>query len=137
MTSARLSIGQLARRTACKVPTIRYYEKIGLLPEPRRSRGNQRIYDPTHVERLTFIRRCRELGFPQAAVRELLELTQHPDLSCEAVIRIARAQAEDVERRIARLSSLKSELYRVIESCSGGRIEDCQIIEALAGEGQS
>jgi DNA-binding transcriptional MerR regulator len=80
---------------------------------------------------LTFIRRCPELGFPQAAVREMLELTQHPDLSCEAVTRIARAQVEDVELRIARLSSLKSGLYRVIKSCSGERIENCKIIEAL------
>ena len=126
------TIGRLAHATGCKVPTIRYYEKIGLLPEPRRSTGNTRLYGASHLARLGFIQHCRELGFPQGAIRELLELSDHPDQSCEAVTDIARAHLNDVNRRIARLVALKSELEGMIDNCGGGRIEQCRIVEALA-----
>jgi DNA-binding transcriptional MerR regulator len=101
--AADLRIGRLAQATCCKVPTIRCYEQIGLLPAPRRSAGAQRRYGPEHVARLAFIRHSRELGFSQAAIRELLELAGHPEQPCEAVTRVARAHLEDVRRRIARL----------------------------------
>jgi DNA-binding transcriptional MerR regulator len=127
-----LTIGRLAQATGCKIPTIRYYETIGLLPEPSRSTGNTRLYGASHLARLGFIQHCRELGFPQAAIRELLELSDHPDRSCEAVTDIARAHLTDVNRRIARLIALKSELEGMIENCRGGRIEECRIVEALA-----
>jgi DNA-binding transcriptional MerR regulator len=130
--SRELTIGRLALATGCKVPTIRYYEKIGLLPEPRRSAGNTRLYGASHLARLGFIQHCRELGFPQAAIRELLELSDHPDQSCEAVTDIARAHLTDINRRIARLIALRSELEGMIENCSGGRVEQCRIVEALA-----
>jgi DNA-binding transcriptional MerR regulator len=130
--SRELTIGRLAHATGCKVPTIRYYEKIGLLPEPRRSAGNTRLYGASHLARLGFIQHCRELGFPQAAIRELLELSDHPEQSCEAVTDIARAHLTDVNRRIARLIALKCELEGMIENCSGGRVEQCRIVEALA-----
>lgn len=132
MATAEYSIGQLARETGCKVPTIRYYEQIGLLPAPRRSGGNQRLYGAEHLQRLGFIRHGRELGFSQAAVRELFRLTDQPDRTCDAVDAIARAHLEDVDRRIARLISLKLELERMIESCRGGRVDKCRIIETLA-----
>ena len=137
MPTPEFTIGQLSRRTGCKVPTIRYYEQIGLLPEPRRSPGNQRIYGSDHLTRLTFIRQCRELGFSQPAVRDLLQFAEHPDRSCDAVTRIARVHLEDVDRRIARLSSLRRELGRMVGSCSGGRVASCKIIEALTAEGRS
>jgi DNA-binding transcriptional MerR regulator len=127
-----LTIGRLARATGCKVPTIRYYEKIGLLPEPTRSSGNTRQYGASHLARLGFIQHCRELGFPQAAIRELLELSDHPDQSCEAVTDIARSHLSEVNRRIARLVALRAELEGMIDNCSGGRIEKCHIVEALA-----
>jgi DNA-binding transcriptional MerR regulator len=137
MTADQFTIGQLARQTNCKIPTIRYYEQIGLLPAPRRSPSNQRIYGPRHLARLTFIRQCRDLGFSQPSVRELLDLAEHPDLSCDAVTRIARSHFDEVEHRIARLSSLKAQLGRIIESCAGGRVENCRIMEALAGDDPS
>ena len=137
MRTVEFTIGQLARKTGCKVPTIRYYEQIGLLPKPRRSQSNQRIYDPDHLVRLKFIRHCRELGFSQPSVRELIELNAHPDLSCDAVTRIARSHLDEVERRIGRLSALKSELTRIVDSCSGGRVAHCKILEVLAGDSQS
>jgi len=136
MPAPELTIGQLSRRTGCKIPTIRYYEQIGLLPAPRRSPGNQRIYGSDHLTCLTFIRQCRDLGFPQPAVRDLLQFTEHPDRSCEAVTRIARVHLEEVDRRIARLSSLRRKLHRIVGSCSGGRVASCKIIEALADEGR-
>ena len=132
MTAAEFTIGQLARETGCKVPTIRYYEQIGLLPEPRRSSGNTRIYGPAHLARLAFILHCRDLGFSQAAIRELLDLIDHPDRSCAAVTEIARAHLDDVDRRIARLAALKSELEHMVRACSGGRVAQCRIVEALA-----
>jgi len=114
------------------VPTIRYYEHIGLLPTPRRSAGNQRLYGPDHVERLAFIRHSRELGFSQASVRELLELAGDPGQSCTAVTEVARTHLDDVNRRIGKLVKLKAELERMIDQCHGDRVSDCQIIETLA-----
>lgn len=132
MTEAGFSIGHLSRQTGCKVTTIRYYERIGLLPEPRRSTGNTRVYDPIHRDRLAFIQHCRELGFAQSAVRELLDLTDHPDQSCAAVATIASTHLETVNQRIARLTALKSELEHMIANCRGGQIAQCRIVETLA-----
>jgi len=126
-----LTIGQLSKETQCKVPTIRYYEEIGLMPLPSRTAGNQRRYGPEHVARLGFIQHCRELGFRQDAIRDLLSLTKCPSLSCEAVTEIARTRLNEVNQRMARLAALKSELERMIVVCSGGRIDDCRIIETL------
>ena len=131
-TAAAFTIGRLARETGCKVPTIRYYEQIGLLPEPGRSAGNQRIYDQRHLSRLAFIRHSRELGFSQAAIRQLLELSDHPDQPCAEVNQIAQAHLEEVNHRIARLESLKSELERMVRDCAGGKVGDCRVIETLA-----
>ncbi len=127
-----LTIGHLARETGCKVTTIRYYEQIGLLPEPPRSLGNTRHYGSDHLARLRFIQHCRELGFPQSAVRELLELSDHPKRSCKAVTDIAEDHLQDVNRRMARLTVLKTELEDMIRNCSGGRVEQCRIVEVLA-----
>lgn len=132
----KLTIGDLSRRTGCKVQTIRYYEQIGLLPEPERSSGNQRLYSPAHSDRLAFVRHARELGFPLEAIRELLSLADQPFQSCEAADAIARTQLGLVETRIARLQSLKQELERMVEQCHGGKIADCRVIEVLADHGQ-
>lgn len=126
-----LSIGQLSKATHCKVPTIRYYEEVGLMPAPSRTAGNQRRYGPDHVARLGFIQHCRELGFPQQTIRDLLDLTNNPSQSCEAVTEIARNYLNEVNQRVARLLRLKSELERMVEVCSGGQIADCRIIETL------
>ncbi len=126
-----LGIGALARETGCKVPTIRYYEDIGLLPSPPRSQGGQRRYGKVHVARLRFIRHARELGFPQDEVRELLRLKDHPEQPCEAADEIARRQLLSVEHRIARLNALREELERMVAQCVGGSISDCRIIEVL------
>lgn len=127
-----LSIGELSLRTGVKRPTIRYYEQVSLLPEPERSSGNQRLYDQNAVDRLTFIRHARELGFPLEAIRDLLSFTDNPSQSCEAADAIARAQLADVQHRLARLEALKRELDRMVEQCEGGSIADCRVIEVLS-----
>lgn len=126
-----LTIGKLSRATGVKVPTIRYYEQIGLLPPPERSTGNQRLYGRRAQERLAFIRHARELGFPLEAIRDLLSLSDRPDQSCAAADAIARRQLTAVEQRIARLTALKAELERMVVQCEGGSIADCRVIEVL------
>lgn len=129
---AHFTIGRVAEAADCKVQTIRYYEQIGLLPRPPRSQGNQRLYDKTAIDRLTFIRHARGLGFSLEAIRDLLSLADRPDQSCKAADAIARAQLIQVEQRIERLQALKLELHRMIDQCSGGRIADCHVLEALS-----
>lgn len=126
-----LTIGKLGDAAGVKVPTIRYYEQIGLLPEPDRSAGNQRLYGQSALDRLAFIRHARELGFPLDAIRDLLSLSDRPDQSCAAADVIARAQLAEVESRLARLTALKGELERMVVQCAGGRIADCRVIEVL------
>jgi DNA-binding transcriptional MerR regulator len=128
----RYSIGGLAREAGCKVQTIRYYEQVGLMPEPARTSGNQRRYDRHHAERLAFIRHSRQLGFPLEAIRDLLSLADNPRQSCEAADVIARAQLDEVKRRIARLRALQGELERMIEQCRHGEIAECRVIEVLS-----
>lgn len=127
-----LTIGDLARHTGCKVQTIRYYEQLGLMPEPARSPGNQRLYGRVSADRLAFIRHARELGFPLPAIRELLELSDKPHEPCRSADEIARDHLREVEGKIARLNALRAELQRMIRSCRKGHIAQCRVIEVLA-----
>ncbi|MCT4656340.1 MAG: helix-turn-helix domain-containing protein [Cohaesibacter sp.] len=126
-----LSIGDLSRNTGTKVPTIRYYEKIGLLAEPERSEGGQRRYDQEAQQRLTFIRHARDLGFGLDAIRDLLDLTRNPDQSCETADHLAIQQLELVKQHIARLEALKLELERMIGGCEHEDVANCRIIKVL------
>jgi DNA-binding transcriptional MerR regulator len=126
-----LTIGKLGQAAGVKVPTIRYYEQIGLLPGAERSSGNQRLYSRAARDRLAFIRHARDLGFPLGAIRDLLSLSDRPDQSCAEADSIAKAQLAAVEGRIARLMALKSELERMVVQCAGGRIAECRVIESL------
>lgn len=126
-----LSIGKLGKAAGVKVPTIRYYEQIGLLAPPERSGGNQRLYPKAALTRLSFIRHARDLGFPLEAIRELLGLSDHPDHSCAEADDIARRQLAAVEARIARLQALRAELQRMLDHCASGTIADCRVIEVL------
>ena len=125
------SIGELARATGVKVPTIRYYEQMGLIEAAGRSEGNQRRYDRAGLERLAFIRHARELGLSIGAIRELIELSLHPQEPCEGANRIARQQLDAVRSRIARLRRLEGELERIATGCESGNIADCYVIRAL------
>ena len=111
--------------------TVRYYEQIGILPEPVRTGGNQRLYSETHLQRLVFVRHARDMGFSLGAIRDLLSVADDPEHSCETADSIAREQLEQVNLRITHLQALKQELERMIRQCKGGRIADCRVIEVL------
>jgi len=129
-------IGEAARRSGVKVPTIRFYEQIGLLPAPPRSEGNRRRYGPDEFRRLAFIRHARELGFETQAIRTLLALQDDPSQPCATADAIARARLGEVEQRIRSLTALKAELETMIKSCRQGRIDKCRVIEVLADHGR-
>lgn len=130
-----MTIGEAARRSGVKVPTIRYYEQIGVLPSLGRTPSNRRLYGDADLKRLIFIRHARELGFNINAIRDLLMLQDRPDHSCAAADAIAKARLVEVERRLASLTNLKSELERMIVGCATETIADCRVIEILADHG--
>jgi DNA-binding transcriptional MerR regulator len=132
MTQQDFPIGVAATRSGVKVPTIRYYEQIGLLPRPPRTKSNRRRYDANDLNRLAFICHAREQGFDIQASRALLTLQDNPDQSCVAADVIARARLDEVEQRIATLIVLKAELQHMIAECSRGRVAECRVIEVLA-----
>ncbi len=124
-------IGKLSQASEVKVPTIRYYEEIGILPEPERSAGNQRLYTQETLERLSFIRHARELGFTLEAIRELLSLSDNPNQSCEAADAIARKQLIAVKQRVRMLQDLQKELESMVNQCANGKVSDCRVIGVL------
>ncbi|MBM9595119.1 MerR family transcriptional regulator [Roseitranquillus sediminis] len=126
-----LSIGTMSRKTGTKVQTVRYYEQIGLLPEPGRSEGGQRRYTDDDLDRLAFIRHARQLGFSLDAIRELLALADNPRQPCANADSIAARQLRQVEKRIMRLQALRTELRRMIDECNGESIADCRVLEVL------
>ena len=125
------SIGQLSKRSGVKVPTIRYYEQMGLIDAPERSAGNQRRYTVDGLNRLSFIRHSRDLGFSIEDVRGLLNLSEHPEKPCQDAHSIAVQHLEDVQNRIAKLRRLERELKR-ISKCDADSVSDCAVIETLA-----
>jgi DNA-binding transcriptional MerR regulator len=128
-------IGEAARQSGVKVPTIRYYEQIGLLPAPPRSESNRRSYENADLRRLSFIRHARELGFEIEAIRALLTLQDDPAQPCATADMIAKARLVDVEQRIRSLTALKLELEVMVEGCKHGKVAECQVIEILADHG--
>ena len=126
-----MTIGQLANATGTAVETVRYYEKIGLLPKVARTAGNYRSYGSAEVSRLSFIRRARDLGFSLDQVRMLLSLADDRNLPCGEVDTLARQHLNTVDRKIADLTALRSELSSLIAQCGRGTIADCRILEAL------
>lgn len=126
------SIGEMARRTGVKIPTIRYYETIGLLADPGRTEGNQRRYGDAELERLAFIRHARDLGLSLDDIRDLIELNADPAMPCAKAHRIADKHLAAVKARIARLEKLRDELHRITSKCDTGTIGDCYVIHALA-----
>lgn len=132
-----MTIGALSERTGVTIETIRYYERVGVLPRPARhaagvTHAGYRRYRVADVERLAFVRRARELGFSLDEVRELLSLADDPGRPCAEVDAIARAHRAQVEAKIAQLAALRAELDRVIGQCRGGfAVADCRLLSAL------
>ncbi|MCD1636718.1 helix-turn-helix domain-containing protein [Martelella mediterranea] len=127
-----LSIGELSRRTGVKVPTIRYYEQVGLLKKPERTEGKQRRYGSEALERLTFVRHARDLGFSLEAIRDLLLLSGHPERPCADVDRMAAIQLAAVQDKIDRLKRLETELARIATCCKGETVGECYVLRSLA-----
>jgi Cu(I)-responsive transcriptional regulator len=126
-----MKIGELAGQAGTTPETVRYYERLGLLPAPVRTNANYRDYTPEAVERLAFIRHARELGFELSDIRSLIELAETPDRTCEDVDEIANNHLAQVEQKLRRLTSLRNELSDVISSCRGGRVAECRILGTL------
>jgi len=129
------TIGRVARETGCRVQTLRYYEEVGLLRKPKRTDGGQRRYERADVDRVNFIRHCRELGFSIESVRDLVALADAPTAPCADADRLCAEQIENVRGRVARLTALGDALERVLAQCRGGRVETCSVIEALSSHG--
>ncbi len=132
-----LTIGMLAKRTGCKVETIRYYEKIGVLAVPGRSSGGQRRYEPDDLKRLNFVRRARDLGFSLADVRSLLGFVDDRDRSCDEIQAIGARHLEAVRARLADLRAMERVLDDMVARCQGGAVPDCPIIDALYDDGST
>jgi len=130
-----LAIGELAAETGVKVPTIRYYESIGLLPPPPRSEGNQRRYDRTALERLRFIAHARAMGFPMGSVKAMLRIAGHPDDPCADLDELVKARLAEVDQRIARLTALRGELTAMLDSHAHGTVGQCRVVEVLSDHG--
>jgi MerR family mercuric resistance operon transcriptional regulator len=122
----------LARQTGCHLETIRYYEKIGLMPDPRRSGSGYRIYDDGHAARLWFILRARELGFSVEEIRGLLALVDGGRQTCAEVKRRTEKHLAGVRAKIADLRRIEKELARTVAQCSGRKVPECLVLEALS-----
>lgn len=133
MKLTQFSIGQLAKLAKCKVETVHYYEKSALMPKPPRTEGGHRIYQLSHVKRLNFIRRSRELGFSIIKIRELLKFIDEPNHHCGEVKAMAKQQEMEIQNKIKDLKRLKLALHEMAARCKGtdNSIEHCPIIDAL------
>lgn len=129
--TSSILIGALSKRTGCNIETIRYYEKIGLLPSPPRSPGGRRLYTESHLKRLTFICRCRQLGFHLNEIRELLKLVDGGSYTCDEVRELTLNHADEVKWKITDLGRIEKVLRDITSKCSGGKVPECPIIEAL------
>ncbi len=125
------TIGSLSRDTGCNIETIRYYERIGLMPKPPRSKGGHRLYEKDHLKRLSFIRRSRDLGFTLEEVRGLLRMIDGHDYTCDEVKVLTLNHLQEVHQKIADLRRLETVLKTMAAECEGGNIPDCPIIDAL------
>ena len=123
--------GVLAKQSGVNGETIRYYEKIGLMPDPIRSEGGHRLYNDTHLRRLLFIRRCRELGFTLKEVRGLLELVDEGDYTCAEVRERTIVHLDDVRQKIRDLQKMQRTLKIMVSQCDGGLVPECPIIDTL------
>ena len=128
----KVKIGELAKIANCKVVTIRFYEKEGLLKEADRTGANYRLYGDKEIERLRFIRHCRHHGMTLSEIRELLAFRDKPQASCDWVGTLVQKHIVNVEEQIKSLIQLKAQLEHLQHKCSGGKNEECGIIKSLS-----
>jgi len=128
-----LLIGEMSRRTGVHIETIRYYERIGVMPRPKRSEGGHRLYDESQLNRLAFIKRSRDLGFSLKQVLTLLTLVDSGAMACSEVHALTVNHLTDVKSKIADLRKLERALKDLAAQCSLGNVSDCPIVETLYG----
>ena len=127
-----MKIGELAKKAGCRVETVRYYEREGLLPAPARSEGNYRLYGAQHLERLVFIRNCRTLDMTLEEIQRLLALRDLPHESCAGINSLVDEHIEHVQARIDSLQALRGQLTELRDRCNGPKeAEDCGILRQL------
>lgn len=124
-------IGEMSRRTGVNIETIRYFEKIDMMPSPERSAGGNRQYSTDHLQRLFFINRCRQVGFNQSEIKTLLSMVDNKGVSCAEVHSITTEHIADIRQKIRDLRQLENALTQMANECSRGDIPDCPIIETL------
>ena len=130
-----LTIGQLAAAAGVNLETVRYYERIKLMPPPARTAGGYRAYEQVHIRRLAFIRRARELGFSIEQIRALLALAEPSRASCVEVREIARTHLDEVRAKLADLAKLEGILAETVSRCSGDPAPACPVLNMLATPG--
>lgn len=126
-----MQIGEAAAASGCHIETIRYYERVGLLPRARRTNSGYRTYTTTEVDRLRFITRGRELGFSLDEIRSLLALAEDASLSCAEVDQLAHSHLAEIRQRVRALNRMAKELEQTIRGCAGGERAQCSILSAL------
>lgn len=126
-----IPIGELSRLTGVNIETIRYYERIGMMPAPPRTEGGRRVYEPVQVQALTFIKRGRELGFTLDEIRALLALGGSAHACCGDVREIAAKHLSDIRAKIADLRKLEGLLAQTIDRCEGGTAPECPVLDIL------
>lgn len=125
------AIWEMSRHTGVNIETVRYYEKIGLMPKPLRSEGGNRLYNSVQLQRLFFIKRCREIGFSQSEIRTLLTMVDQQDVSCSEVHSVTTSHVTNIRQKIKDLRKLEKVLTQMANECSRGDVPECPIIEAL------
>ena len=126
-----IGIGEMSRQTGVGIETIRYFEKIGMMPPPGRSEGGNRQYNNDHLQRLFFINRCRQIGFSQNEIKALLLMVDAKDITCSEVHNITVEHIRDIKKKIRDLRKLEKVLTKMANEFSRGDIPDCPIIETL------
>jgi len=126
-----IGIGEMSRQTGVGIETIRYFEKIGMMPAPGRSEGGNRQYTNDHLQRLFFINRSRQIGFSQSEIKALLSMVDAKNITCAEVHSITTEHIADIRKKIRDLQNLETVLTQMAKECSRGDIPDCPIIETL------
>ncbi len=127
-----VSIGELSRRTGCNVETVRYYERVGVMPKPPRTEGGHRCYPVEQVKRLVFVRRGRELGFTLDQIRGLLKFVDTGNFGCSDVKALTDEHLAELRKKIADLRRMERVLKEMAAQCDGGQVPECPILDALS-----
>ncbi|MCH8348172.1 MAG: MerR family transcriptional regulator [Proteobacteria bacterium] len=129
-----IKIGEMSKRTGIPVTTIRYYEKVGLLPAPGRLESGYRLYNRAHLERINFLKNTRKLGFSQQRIKALVSLLENPNRTSEKVKISVQSQLEEIREKRLLIQNIENQLKQIIAKCDGGEKSECPILETFHEE---